>query len=84
MTWLDTVVPTLAPRMTPSDCTNERSPASTSAITMMIVTDDESRAAVATVPVATPAKRFAVARASTRRMRSPATARIPAARRDTP
>jgi hypothetical protein len=40
------------------------------AITMMIVTDEDSSNVVATNPVATPAMRFEVKRALTRRMRS--------------
>jgi hypothetical protein len=84
MSWLDTVVPMFAPRMTPNDCTKVSSPASTRATTMMIVTDDESSTAVATAPVSAPARRFVVKRASSWRMRSPATSRIPSARRATP
>jgi hypothetical protein len=84
MSWLEMVVPMFAPRMTPRDCTNESAPASTSAITMMIVTDEESSTAVTAVPVSTPVTRLVVARASRRRKRSPATTRIPSASRETP
>ncbi len=67
--WLDTVVPMFEPRITPSDCWNVSSPPFTSAITRMMVTDDESRMVVAMVPVARPAKRFVVNRPSRWRAR---------------
>ena len=54
----------LEPITTASDSAKPSSPAFTRAITMMMVTDEESMAMVAAVPVSTPVNRFRVKRAS--------------------
>ena len=82
--WLDTVVPMFEPMMTPSDCGNVTRPPLTSAITRMMVTDEESRRVVATAPVSTAARRLVVNRPSSPRARSLASGSIAVASWKTP
>ena len=84
MIWAPTAVPMLEPKTTPSDCTKVRTPALTIAITIIMVTDDDSRKVVATAPVNTAAKRLVVHLLRKLFMRSVPICSSPSDRRVTP
>ena len=67
-----TVVPMLAPMMTPMDCARVISPAFTKLTTMTVVALDDWMSAVMRIPVSTPITRFLVMAARMLRRRSPA------------
>ena len=67
-----TVVPMLAPMMTPIDCTNVIRPAFTKLTTITVVALDDWMSAVMRIPVSTPITRFFVMAAKIPRRRSPA------------
>ena len=67
-----TVVPTLAPMMTPMACERFMRPALTKDTTMTVVADEDWMSAVTMIPVSTPMKRFFVMAARMLRRRSPA------------
>ena len=54
------VVPMSAPRITPSDCRKETSPAETNPISMRVVAEEDWMRAVTTAPDPTAASRFRV------------------------
>ncbi len=64
-----TVVPRLAPMMTPIDSMSVRRPTFTKETTMTVVADEDCRRQVTPKPVATPDARFFVMVAMTWRMR---------------
>ena len=59
-----TVVPTFAPKMTPTDCTNVSSPALTKPTTSTVVTEEDWMTAVTMAPVMAPRTRFPVSLAN--------------------
>ena len=67
-----TVVPMLAPMMTPIDCANVIKPAFTKLTTITVVALDDWMRAVMRIPVSTPITRFFVMAAKILRKRSPA------------
>ena len=67
-----TVVPMLAPMMTPMDCASVISPAFTKLTTITVVALDDWMSAVMSTPVSTPITRFLVIAARILRRRSPA------------
>ena len=72
MTQAVTVVPMLAPMMTPMACVRFISPALTKLTTITVVALDDWMSAVTRTPVMTPMKRFLVIAARMARRRSPA------------
>ena len=67
-----TVLPMLAPMITPTDCASVSTPAVTKPTTSTVVTDDELSTAVTKAPVSAPVKRLVVSFASAVRSESPA------------
>ena len=67
-----TVVPTLAPMITPMDCPSVSSPALTKLTTMTVVAEEDWMRAVISIPVSTPVTRFVVIAVRMVRKRSPA------------
>ena len=67
-----TVVPILAPIMTPIACVKLKRPAFTKLTTMTVVADEDWIRAVISMPVKTPATRFEVMAVRIRRKLSPA------------
>jgi hypothetical protein len=59
-----TVVPTFAPKITPTACASVIRPALTKPTTSTVVTDDDWITAVTTAPVNAPSRRLPVSRAS--------------------
>jgi hypothetical protein len=72
--WAVTVVPMFAPRMTPTPWERDMRPELMKLTTSTVVTEDDWITVVTRAPVSSPAKRFTVSLASSRRRRSPATA----------
>ena len=72
-----TVVPTLAPKITPTDWVKVRSPALTKPTTSTVVTDDDWMTAVTMAPVIAPRIRFPVSLASSTFICLPAAAFSP-------
>ena len=67
-----TVVPMLAPMITPMDCERVRSPALTKLTTMTVVAEEDWIRAVIRTPVRTPVTRLVVIAVKIPRRRSPA------------
>ena len=74
MIWAVTVVPMLAPMMTPTDCVRLIRPAVMKPTTSTVVTDEDWITAVTKAPVIAPMTRLPVRRARMLFIRPPATA----------